>query len=91
MAYFPAHCPGGATPRPLTGSRARAKASSQARALVALLPDPSRVLGAGNCLFPGTLPFTPLKAGLEVFILRQRRAFKSQQENHVDRNTVVVY
>ena len=42
-------------------------------------------------MFPGTLPFTPLNAGLEVFVRRQRRAFKSQQEHgrgDIEENTV---
>ena len=54
------------------------------------LPNPLQGFSAGNSLFTGTLLFTPLNAGLEVFVRRQRRAFKSQQEDHVERNTVEV-
>ena len=53
-------------------------------------PTHFRVSSAGNGLFTGTLPFTPLNAGLEVFVRNQRRVFKSQQENQVEINTVEV-
>ena len=53
-------------------------------------PTHFRVSSAGNGLFTGTLPFTPLNAGLEVFVRRQRRVFKSQQEDQVEITTVEV-